>query len=458
MTVQVSNMFRRFNDVEYLRRLYQEHLPGIADASWKITDCRMIDSKFKTYLKPESVGKSTLSICHQLALKNMETGCDADLIVYAKVFQEGRSRDEYLKQRNRHWVTPQLGQALTHILDQDLLAWTFPNDPGLPQLPSLMNTERAIAFFPSTLWNSDESQCPGTIKLTSRVINYRPEVRCMIRYEWENSENQLPKILFGKTFHDGHGKELYRRMKYFWDRSLRKPSGMLVAEPLGYADSINTLWQRGIPGDPLIDVLDDNSYAHLLSSVAGGLASLHTSAISELGTSTVQQHLHEVHKKVAKLSHGFPAFSTQFHSLARHLEESAPYSRKIPICSIYWDFHVNQLLAYQDQVFFFDLDELVMGDPLQDVANFMVDLNFRNLDPSFFQRLIVAFYDAYQQQVDWDVCVPRLNWHASIQFLNKIYRHYIQQSSDLREIIPSTLKLIEAGIIPLTTTSWRCTT
>lgn len=371
-----------------------------------------------------------------------------DLIAYAKVFREGRSQDEYKRQMNRPWVPPPIGQAITHFPDHDMIVWVFPNDPGLPQLAALMDVEQVVSYFPTEVRSLIETTQRNLNKVKSKIVNYRPEVRCVIKYELHRPIDGEPLILFGKTFYNGAGKELYQRMKHFWERSLSQSGSLSVAQPLGYSEAVNTTWQRGIHGVPLVTILDEKNYQEHLERVTRGLASLHESEVPDLTTSTIGDHLREVRKKVNKLSQGAPHVSTDLHALARNLEETAPLQEEIPHRPIYWDFHINQLLACDKRVVFFDLDELVIGDPLQDVANFMVDLHFRNFDPSFVRRLISMFFLAYRQNVDWAVPVARLNWHARIQFLNKAYRHYTQQKPDWLNVLESVLAMSGQGIIP----------
>jgi aminoglycoside phosphotransferase (APT) family kinase protein len=108
---------------------------------------------------------------------------------------------------------------------------------------------------------------------------------------------------------------------------------------------------------------------------------------------------------------------------------------------MYWDFHVDQLLAQDGKVAFFDFDELAIGDPLQDIANFIVDLQFRDVNPILARRMAKSLYDAYRSQVQWEVSIDRVRWHARVQFINKAYRVYVQQSSHVKETVKEIIHL-----------------
>jgi len=65
---------------------------------------------------------------------------------------------------------------------------------------------------------------------------------------------------------------------------------------------------------------------------------------------------------------------------------------------------------------------LALGDPLQDLASFIVDLHLQILDPSLTQRLAMAFIRSYRSHAEWETARNRLNWHIRFQFVTKAYR------------------------------------
>jgi len=78
---------------------------------------------------------------------------------------------------------------------------------------------------------------------------------------------------------------------------------------------------------------------------------------------------------------------------------------------------------------------------LQDLANFIVDLQFRNVSPFLAQRLAKSLCDSYRSQVKWKVPIDRVRWHATVQFINKAYRSYIQQSPDVEESVKAIIHM-----------------
>ncbi|HMS84442.1 MAG TPA: phosphotransferase [Nitrospira sp.] len=281
--------------------------------------------------------------------------------------------------------------------------------------------------------------------LESHVVNYRPEVRCTNRYDLHDPIQNRTYQLFGKTFHNGDGRSLSRRLDYFWNQSLANSDAMAVARPLGYSEHTHTVWQLGVLGTPLLQILDSSNYEHYSRAISKGLASLHTSDVAGLLTHSPADHIAEIQKKLAKLSDAIPLLSGRLYALGDELERIAPQPSAIPFCPIHWDFHIEQLLASQEQVIFCDLDELIIGDPVQDLANFMVDLHFRHIDRPFMRLISAELYDAYRQQVKWSVPIERLAWHARLQFINKAYRHYLRFAPGFEDTVERILQSAERG-------------
>jgi hypothetical protein len=358
------------------------------------------------------------------------------------VFLGGRSREAFQQLTDRGWSNPEPRQAVTHMPDLDMIVWRFPHDPGLPHLHRLMDLQAIGEYVPSEeLSRIGMSGTPQV--LASHVVNYRPEIRCTNRYEVFDPTHNSGYQLFGKTFRDGEGHSLNGRQEYFWNRSLEDPDAMAVARPLGYAASVNTVWQLGIPGSPLQQILDKSNYQYYLGATAKGLASLHRSGVAGLVIHSPADHLIEVRKKLVKLSAAIPHLAETCTAMQDHLEETAPSPSAIPFRPIHWDFHIHQLVASKGKVAFCDLDEMVVGDPVQDLANFMVDLHFRNLDKESVRLLAAELCRAYRLQVEWEVPLARLAWHANLQFVNKAYRSYLQFAPGFERTVEQIFRLAE---------------
>jgi thiamine kinase-like enzyme len=330
-----------------------------------------------------------------------------------------------------------------HFSDLDLLVWVFPEDPAIPHLPEVSDPELVKAHLP---YSSLPKGLDGTGDIRSiemSVVNYRPEIRCTTKYDlrWGEDEQPQPFTIFGKTFRNAEGHDVFARSEYLWNRCAGVEENVLFAQPLGYMPAVQTLWQLGVEGIPLCRVIEEDNCDSYLRTVAKGLAMIHNSDLAGLPTWTLAEHLAEADKKIEKLHQAVPSLGEELSLLAQQVHRDAPNPSDIPLRPMYWDFHVNQLLAQDGKVAFFDFDELVIGDPLQDIANFIVDLQFRDVSQFLARRMAKSLYDSYRSQVKWEVPIDRVRWHARVQFINKAYRIYIQQSPHVKETVKGIIQM-----------------
>jgi Phosphotransferase enzyme family len=443
----IRRTFQRFATLVDAVPILRSCVPELSTGSFEIRDCVILDAKLKTYLKPTSKNKSTLSACYQLTLREGATGPSFQRIVYIKVFLGGRSREAFCLLAQKGISDPEFQNSVSHVPEYDLILWRFPHDPALPHLRQLVDLLAVEQYLPVDGLRQIGIQGTAQV-LTQQVMNYRPEIRCTNRYTLYDATHDRTCQLFGKTFGDSQGQTLYERLQYFWNRSLADQEAMSVAQPLGYSTAINTVWQLGVPGTPLLHVLNTSNYKPYIAAVAKGLASLHTSDIRNLAAHSPENHLIETRKKLTKLSNAIPQLSEMFENVANDIEQTTPHSSTIPFRPIHWDFHVDQLLADNGTLVFCDLDELVIGDPLQDLANFVVDLQFRHTDQEFVRLITSELCHQYQRLVDWPVSVERFVWHVRLQLVNKAYRHYLRFAPDFEEIVERSMRLAQRGILP----------
>ncbi len=441
----VRRALQRFTIPGCLSEILRSHVPECVNGTAVVADCAVLDSRFKTYLNPHNLVRSTLSACYSVRFNEGATGISSSTLFYIKAFLGGRSREAYERLSGGVETCSQRGRRVRHIPELDVILWRFPDDPELRSLTELMDPETVRHHLPAQSLSSIMGSQPFRV-LDIEIVNYRPEIRCTNRYQVVSRRHDHPFTIFGKTYREGEGRHLIGRWEYFWDRSLREPDSMAVARPLGYTPAVNTLWQLGVEGTPLQQVLDESNFSHYLAATAKGLATLHNSGIPGLVAHSPEDHLTEVRKKLQKLSAAIPHLAGTLGNIARHLEQTAPRRSDIPFRPIHWDFHVHQLLAFKGKLVFCDLDELVIGDPLQDMANFIVDLHFRNFDPQFVQLVSAELCHAYRRHVPWDVPAERLAWHACIQFVNKAYRHYLRFAPGFEQTVEQIIRLAEGEL------------
>ncbi len=437
--------FQRFTTPAGAVSILRSCVPELSTDAIEISGCVILDAKLKTYLKPTSKGKSTLSTCYQLTLREGSVAQTFQRIFYVKVFLGGRSTEAFHLLAHNGTSDSEFHDAVSHVAEHDLIIWQFPHDPTLPHLRHLVDLLAVEQYLPFDGLRQIGIQ--GTTQVLARhLINYRPEIRCTNRYTLYDSTQDRTDELFGKTFCDSQGQTLYERLQFFWDRSLADPEAMVIAQPLGYSPEINTVWQHGVSGTPFLQVLDTSNYKHYMAAVAKGLSSLHTSNVAGLAAHSPSDHLVEIRKKLTKLSDALPQHSDMISAIGDTLTRTAPAPSAIPFCPIHWDFHIDQLLAAEETLIFCDLDELIVGDPLQDLANFIVDLHVRLADQEFARLISTELCHHYKKLVTWELPSERLAWHIRLQLVNKAYRHFLRFAPSFEDIVVGMMRLAQRGL------------
>jgi len=437
-----------FTDPDLSRAFLQENLPGFSQGHLVITDCRVGHSRHKRKKRSSDEGNTSISICYHLNIMDPLTKRSGTQILYAKSSFERKSTKKIQDGQNPRITPPRFGKSFIHLSDLDMDVWVFPNDPTLSHLPEVIDPEvvKQSLFYDLLPKGLDSPDDVKGIKV--EVVNYRPEVRCMIRCHLQTGRSDQVKTftLFGKTFKGARGRNVYNRIQYLWQRSLDNPDSFIIAKPLGYNEAVDLVWQEGLPGIPLKDLINPESYPDYLTDVAKGLADFHKTCLSSPFTVTLKDNLIEIRKKYDKLIASFPQFREPLYILVQELEKSVADLGPIPQVLIHNDFHINQLTVNEGRIALFDFDEFAVGDPLQDLANFIADLSFLGYDKDLMRAMTTTFIHSYVSHAEWNVPADRLNWHIKVRLITKAYRFYIQQIPDLESSVQEAISLAQEGI------------
>ncbi|MDX2032217.1 MAG: phosphotransferase [Blastocatellia bacterium] len=439
--------FAAFTDAEQMRAIFQDNLPGCARGPFKIVGCKVMHTSLKTFLKEQSRRKSHLSALYRLELVDAANGRKLEQLLYAKTYLDHRSRAEFLRNLNARHSETKFHVSLAHLPELDTVVWCFPNDPALPLLADAVNPDLAIRHLPYELlpeaWNAQEK----IRDLRVEIVNYRPEIRCLAKYHLTSAVTGESAPLFGKTYGDGLGEAIHQRMVALREGAgEERPEAFRIARPLGYKPSTRTVWMEALTGASLIERVLGGREAGLMHRTAAGLVAFQQASLTIANRATQAAHLEEAEKKTAKLEGSFPERARPVRDLLRRLQETAASFPPSTETLLHGDFHIDQLRVCGDRLALFDFDELCLGNPLQDVANFLADLHARDLDPALTESLSKEFLAAYQALAPWEVSAERLHWFFSLQLLTKAYRAYWQQKDNLETIIERCVAQADRGL------------
>jgi hypothetical protein len=444
--------FELFTNTEAMRACFQKELPGFSEGGLSIAACRVLRTRYKSLLDNGSQHRSFLVVHYELDVVGPGGYYLGTQQLFAKAYLKGRSQLKFRQLTATGLARPQFGEALVHLRDLGLIIWAFPNDPELPHLPGVVDGTRAKAHLPFAQLPDDFNSPRQIASVNVDVVRYKPEVRCTVRYQLQGHGPDDPQFLtlYGKTYATEMGEETHQHIRDLWQRSQTEPGNFTIARPLGYDAGLHLVWQAALPGTPLSNVLSAVNFDAFLPLAAQGLVRLHESDLTpsrQIGPADV---LTEIGENASELMAAMPNVRAQLQRLWAHIEQATP-EPTTPLRVIHRDFHVKQLLLHADATIrspslaIFDFDDLALGDPLQDIAFFMVDLHCRDFEAALVERMTASFCRAYEAQAGAPLDAERLRWHFRLQLLAKAHWYYKkkQLSPRLAAYIQRILTLAE---------------
>lgn len=433
-------LFEQLVDVTQMQPILQQALIAGTAEHLQITACAIKHVHY--YTSRKDARKARLQICYQLQGVDCLRQTTWTHLLYGRARADGESGVEFAQAQQAPTVPATIGPPLLYLPDQAITFWGFPNDPQLAHLPLVVDGERVKPYLPSQSLPADWATAPQTQQVTAEVIHYYPEERCTLRYHVRGGNPAATTTLIGKTFSDGRGAQIYARMGAAWQLALAHPQQLRVAQPLGYSPAIQTIWMRHESGTPLLHIINPDNAEGWMAAVARGLVTLQRGAFTDLTPLPIDELMYELQSKMQKVGHALPTLASALQAMTAQLALEAALLPAGVRQVIHGDFHIRQLLADRDAVIFLDFDELALGDPLQDVANFMVDLHFEGLPLPLVQTLARTLVQAYTTAAEWPVTLERLQWHVRYQFLLRAYRAYRQHRLDLLAHVQQILAFI----------------
>ncbi len=425
------NQFAKFTDSTTVTNILQQQLPWL-HGNVQIADCRILHLHYKTYLKKESRRKDFLAATYELQLRNRVTGKQSAQTIFAKMFLSNVSREVFNRAARQPLVPTEFGPSVMRVDEPEMVVWAFPNDPVLHRLPQVIDPAKVKNHLPYSSFPAGFA-AKEISSVNVEIINYRPEIRCTARYRLSNGNTTM--AIFGKSFAENRGAEIFQRLEHLWKLSQQSSGEFLMPRPLAYNAETETIWQEELAGQSLAEFINDDNFGRLIAEAAKRLAFVHRSQSPTSVRFTPEDHLQEVRKKAAKLSQAFPAANAPLMKTIGLLEQRPMTLPSADERVIHGDFHLRQLMVRHGEVALFDFDEFAIGDPAQDLANFIADLHSQSFDKKLAGAVASTLIDAYGWHADWQLNADRFNWHLAIQFVTRAYRAYLQQKPNLETLV-----------------------
>ncbi len=423
-------------DPEHLRIALQRGLEGFQTGAFAIDRVRTSKVRRSSSLRRNP---HPITMCLDLDVRNCASGELGVQRYYAKAFRGGASAAAFAAADRSTLVAPANGAALAHVEELDMLLWAWPNDPSLPQIAILADPARLPGYLP-----------PGVRALGSpvgpvEVFRYEPERRSTLRCTLADPRApQTQQVVYGKTFCDDQATQtLQSRFEYFWQLAQGDRAAPWVAQPLGWDRATRTLWQAAAPGQPLMQAAKATDAIADFERIGCALAKLHLAALPAREVRSTVHWLAELRRRVQKISRAAPDLAARVLALAATLEAVTMRLPRARQTLIHGDFHPEQVWLHGDRVVFFDFDELALGNPMEDLAEFIVKLEQLCVSAQRGERQVEALVAAYRTAAPRLFSAPWLLWHRSLQTLLQASRAFIYQEPGWPGLVDARLAASE---------------
>jgi Phosphotransferase enzyme family len=400
-------------DPQAMARRFARLLPECLHEGWVVQAVRTDKVRRSSSIYRNPV---PMTLVYEVQLQHPASQASSTHRYFAKMFRNGASAD-----------ARDAGVPTLHIPELDLLLWAWPHDPGLPQLAALLDPRRSDDWW-------------GHRAHSAQALRYEPEVRASLCYTTAPEDGPVHR-LFAKTFFDKRGQIIHRRFSHFWDQAQRDPLAPLVAQPMGYCNITHTVWQAEAAGQPLtqaLPLLDADALRLLPARLARALAAVHQAPRALLGelVRDLPHWLREVQRRRNKIARVAPELAGFATDVAQRIEAAATRLAPFAPTVIHGDFHPDQVWLDGERVVLFDFDEFVLGDPMEDLAEFVTKLGTSGRAAELGPLLLAAY--AQQQSEHFDLA--RLRWHLAVQSLLQAGRAFKFQRPAWRDEVQQHLQ------------------
>jgi hypothetical protein len=273
-----------------------------------------------------------------------------------------------------------------------LAARRFDADPALPALAEALDPGRMAARLAAVV--------PGLTGCTPSPVRYKPEARCVLRYELATAAGPLE--LYGKLLAGGVD-ELVTTIAALHSAA---GGGLPAVPPLTAAwPDLGLVLQPAVAGAELHERAFDPAVPGterlaLLGSAGRGLAALHATALPGLRPATQAGDLAELRGYLSAIGRLDPALGERYAEVLAGLEQAGP-DRAQPPATGHGAMRTDQFLLDRATggLVLIDLDGVCLAEPARDLGNLLAYLDWKAIrrpgDAAWLTRAADAFVAGY---------------------------------------------------------------
>ncbi|MEQ8661997.1 MAG: phosphotransferase, partial [Gammaproteobacteria bacterium] len=264
------------------------------------------------------------------------------------------------------------GSACRAVLleEYDALAWLLPHERKLRHLPALSQRDRFAREVLPELVTALRWTHGATFEL--EPVHYTPEHSCCVRLTLRGAADQM-RVLYGKTYADAQGARTGVVMQAL-DAVDSRARGFATPRALAYLRRTRSLWQEAVPGLPALSLLRaDQLDRATIGAMARSVAAFHRGNAMCRPPAHLAGNWSPRQRVLPMLGIVAPLLVARARAILDACD-AHPERRAARVALVHGDLHLQNLLIAHDSIHVIDLDNVRLGDPLDDLATLFASL------------------------------------------------------------------------------------
>ena len=340
-------------------------------------------------------------------------------IYFGKLFHSPKDEEAFESIDRQKLAQPHFGPAVMHIPEWAIVLWAYPNDPNLPGLPFMLDTDKVLAMIKAAPEKFGLKRAPEA--LSARMTKYVPGKRCGFIYRPPEGTNSS-WALYGKAYGDHKGENAYMIKKQIWESAARQRGEFLLAQPYHYDPETQILWREALRGQPVAEVAENLPHLpEMVREIGQRLAVFHGTPLQLPKEMTFDFQVEKVREAVTAITETFPDYARACSAVGQKILDAAARLGPGPLTPLHGSFKFSHIFATKKGIAFIDFDGVNLGDPGYDLGRFIAFVYRmsarKEITVEMARQTVMNFCAGYNGAAASPVPQERIDWFAASHLL-----------------------------------------
>ncbi len=391
--------------------------------------------------------QTTCLVGYSVTLKDKKSDTSFEHLFYAKLYQESDFKTARQKLAKRPYSSFDGLPPVSFWPDFNLVLFSFPNDRLMKPLKWVVDPHKLKRIVLPYFSQYAQGWRVRDHHTKIAAVRYKPERRsvlhCEMKLKSDATGQKAKEKFFVRVYADDTGKMAQKLSQRLNNSAAVADKKINIPKVLGYNDQLKLLVISELPGKPLLELLGQSEFERALQKTALMLENLHTLKVETERRWNLQEEIAVLNKQSELISTILPESEGKMKDLISKLEKKAAFLSFSSSHLLHGDFYYGQVLVDQEQVWFLDLDEALLGDPLLDVGNFVAHLQYQSLmSPEYpWTNYLNHFQISYWQKAGENLNPQKLAWFKAYALMKLAIWPFRTLKSNWQKITEQILDL-----------------